>query len=249
MTRRGRLGLLLVGGAGLAALLLAALLQLPLAGASSHPYGDQAVAVAVGLRQTANTVASVTFDERGFDTMGEEFILFAAVLGAALLLRLTPEEREQAVRRDAPDVLDAVRLSGVVLLPVTVAVGLAVVASGHLTPGGGFQGGVVLATAVHLLFLAGDYPALQRVRPVELVSRVEAAGAVGYVVVGVAGLVASGAFLANVIPQRQLGDLVSAGTVPVLNLTVGLEVGAGMVLLLAEFLEQALVIRRGPAPT
>ena len=49
---------------------------------------------------------------------------------------------------------------------------------------------------------------------------------------------AGGAFLENVLPLGKTGSLLSAGTIPVINLFVGLEVAAGFALLFAEFLEE-----------
>lgn len=251
MNRRVRLGVFLFAGLGLAALLVVAFADARSFGTPFHPYGDLAVHAALFERATANTVASITFDQRGLDTLGEEFILFAAVAGTAVLLRREPDERSDDAGSDdrsegaspvgvTPDV---VRLSGHLLLPPVVVVGIYVVAHGHLTPGGGFQGGIILATGLHLLYLAGDYPALRRLRPTRVFEVGEAAGAAGYVLLGLAGLAATGAFLYNLLPYGQLGDLASAGIVPLLNVAVGVEVGAGVVLLLAEFLEQTLVLR------
>lgn len=221
---------------------------LPRFGTQHHPQGDRATAAAKEHR-TANAVASVSFDQRGFDTLGEEFVLVTAVLGTTLLMRRQQdeeddepeagEESDQAPRN--PPTADVARLGGYLLLPVTVVVGLYVVAHGHLSPGGGFQGGVVLATALHLLYLAGDYPVLDRLRPVTAFETAEAVGATLVVVVGLAGLGTS--FLANALPQGTLGDLLSAGTVPLLQGAVGVAVTSSVVLLLTEFLEQALVVR------
>jgi multicomponent Na+:H+ antiporter subunit B len=80
---------------------------------------------------------------------------------------------------------------------------------------------------------------------VNSIDQAEALGAGGYVVVGLFGLVASGAFLANALPFGVAGTLLSAGTIPVINLAVGLEVAAGFTLLLSEFLEQTLVLGPG----
>ncbi|HEY1178817.1 MAG TPA: sodium:proton antiporter, partial [Phytomonospora sp.] len=70
MSRRVRLWLVLAGGAGLAAVLVAACLKLPAFGGDRHPYGDRAVRESLA-RHTANTIASVNFDQRAFDTLGE----------------------------------------------------------------------------------------------------------------------------------------------------------------------------------
>ena len=91
MTRRGRLWLVLSGCAGLAALFAAASLRLPSFGGDRHPYGDRAVHAALA-RHTANTLASVNFDQRAYDTLGEMAILFGAVLGCVVLLRQTRDE-------------------------------------------------------------------------------------------------------------------------------------------------------------
>jgi multicomponent Na+:H+ antiporter subunit B len=136
-----------------------------------------------------------------------------------------------------------IRLVGYLVLPLVVVVGIYVIAHGHLTPGGGFQGGIVLATALHLLYIAGDYPALRRLRPQRAFEISEAGAAAAYVLLGLVGLVAAGAFLFNLLPYGTLGNLASAGTVPLLNVAVGVEVGSAMVLLLAEFLEQTLILR------
>jgi multicomponent Na+:H+ antiporter subunit B len=230
-------------------LLLWGLTGLPDYGVYVGPYGDVLNQVAVAERKATNVVASVTFDYRGIDTLGEEFILFAAVLGVAILLRTQRGEREQppdedAADRRAPGTSDAVRVLGLVLVGPVVLFGVYVVTHGHLSPGGGFQGGVVLATAALLVFLSGEYVTLRRISPEVLLDVAEATGAAGYVAVGLLGVAAGVTFLANVLPLGQPGALLSAGTIPVINLAVGLEVAAGFVLLLSEFLEQTLVVRR-----
>jgi multicomponent Na+:H+ antiporter subunit B len=240
MTVRLRSVLLVLGLGGVGALLVAALFAAPQSGREAHPYGDAAVRNALEQQNTPNVISSINFDQRGFDTLGEEFLLFASVLGAVVLLRPDPDDRPAVHVDDAPVPLDAVRAIGVLLLPVVVLVGFYVVATGHLSIGGGFQGGVVIATAIHLLFLAGSYPALQRVRPLPLVDVDDVIGAVGYIAVGLIGVAMGGAFLENTLPLGQFNALFSAGTVDLLNVAIGLEVASGMILLLGEFLDQAL---------
>ncbi|OEV12599.1 MnhB domain-containing protein [Streptomyces nanshensis] len=244
MTRRGRLVLFLAAAAVVAALLAAAFVALPHFGGAHHPYGERAVRAAFAHR-TANAIASVNFDQRAFDTLGEESILFAAVLGALVLLRQTAGERRRPPRPTR--VSPAIRRLGVLLLPVTLLVGLYVVAHGQITPGGGFQGGVVVATALHLLYVAADYGALERLRPLSLYEIGDAAGEAAYAVTGIATVLAGSAFLANVLPWGTFGTLSSAGTVVVLNAAVGMEVACGVVVLLATFLDQALEIEK-PEP-
>ena len=60
----------------------------------------------------------------------------------------------------------------------------------------------------------------------------------GYIVIGVIGVVAGTAVLENVLPLGSLGRLSAGGTLPLLSVTVGVEVAAGTALVVAEFLEQ-----------
>ncbi|MFE7860110.1 MnhB domain-containing protein [Streptomyces sp. NPDC057403] len=240
MTRRGRLCVLLAGGAGLAALLVAACLRLPDFGGARHPYGDRAVRAALA-RRTANTVSSVNFDQRAFDTLGEMMILFAAVLGCVVLLRQTRDEHR--ARPEPAEVARPVRRYALVVLPVALLSGLYVIAHGQLSPGGGFQGGVVAATALHLLYLGADYRALERVRPIGAYEVGDALASSAYLVTGLAGLVGGTAFLANtLLPYGTFNTLSSAGTVPLLNAAIGMEVACAVVILLARFLDQAVEI-------
>jgi multicomponent Na+:H+ antiporter subunit B len=229
-----------VGGAGLAALLVAACFGLPAFGGDSHPYGDRVVQESLAHR-TANTIASVNFDQRAFDTLGELTILFAAVLGCVVLLRQTRDEHR--ARPEPADVAPPVRRYALLVLPVALLTGLYVVAHGQLSPGGGFQGGVVAATALHLLYLGADYRALERVRPVGLYEAGDAVAVCAYLVTGVAALLGGTAFLANtLLPYGTFNTLSSGGTVPLLNAAVGMEVACAVVVLLARFLDQAVEI-------
>ncbi|MFF4212184.1 MnhB domain-containing protein [Streptomyces sp. NPDC001796] len=240
MTRRARMIVLVLGGACLAALLVAACLGLPSFGGSWHPYGDRAVHASLS-RQTANTIASVNFDLRAFDTLGEMSILFASVLGTVVLLRQTRDEKRATPEPEA--VASPVRRYALIVLPVAVLTGLYVIAHGQLSPGGGFQGGVVAATGLHLLYLGADYHALERIRPIGLYEIGDALSASGYLVTGFAGVLAGTAFLANtLLPYGTFNTLSSGGTVPVLNAAIGMEVTCAIVVLLARFLDQAVEI-------
>ncbi|NUU21927.1 MAG: sodium:proton antiporter [Streptomycetaceae bacterium] len=219
-----------------------ACVRLPDFGGVVHPYADRAVAAA--LRQhTANAVASVNFDQRAFDTLGEETILLAAVLGATMLLR--PARDEHKERPAAARVLPTTRLFGTVLLPVTVLTGFYVVAHGQISPGGGFQGGVVLATGLHLAYVAADYRVLQRVRPLAVLDVADAVAAGAYTALGLVGIASGVAFLANTLPLGTFGTVTSGGLVPLVNAAVGIEVASGVIVLVARFLDQAVEVSGG----
>ncbi len=241
MTRQARSVMLAVAGAAVAVMLVWGLTAMPAFGRGDHPYRDRAVTAAVA-HHTANVVSSVNFDSRGFDTLGEESILLASVMGVAILARRAKDEEETSGLRPGR-ILDLTAFGGYVMLPVTLIIGFDVVTHGHLTPGGGFQGGVVIGTGLHLLYVAGRYPALRKIRPVRPFEWGEAVGAGAFAALGVAGVLVSGAFLANVIPTGTFGQLLSGGTVPLLNGAVGVEVASGTMVLLAKFLEQAILLR------
>ncbi|MFI7012351.1 MnhB domain-containing protein [Streptomyces sp. NPDC050145] len=239
MSHALRRWILALGLAGLAALFAAAFLELPDFGLGGHPYGDRSVAESLH-RRTANVVSAVNFDQRSFDTLGEESILFAAVLGTVVLLRQTRDEDRLPPRPVRVD--PWVRRYALALLPVALVSGLYVVAHGQLSPGGGFQGGVIVATAVHLLYIGVDYRALERVRPVGPYEVGDAVGEAAYLLLGVAGLVAGASFLANTLPYGTFDTLASGGTVPLLNAAVGIEVASAVVVLVSRFLDQAVEI-------
>jgi multicomponent Na+:H+ antiporter subunit B len=240
VSRTARFAIFLVGAGCIGVMMVLAFLDLPHFGSSFHPYRDRSV-VASAAQHTANVISSINFDQRAIDTLGEETIFFGSVIGVAALLRTSREETSQRSTTGGR-ALESTRLAGYVLLPVTLIVGVDVVMHGQVTPGGGFQGGVVLSTGLHLLYVAGSYPALERVRPEPLFEYGDALGAAAFAGLGVAGIVMSSAFLKNVLPLGKIGQLFSAGTVPVLNVAVGIEVGCGVMLLLARFLEQAIEI-------
>ena len=144
MSRRVRIGILGPALLGLGALFAWAMAGLPAFGDYRGPYGFVLDRVVVPLRHTTNVVMGTNFDVRAVDTMGEEFILYAAIVGVTLLLRDETRSR-RAERRTRRLRSDAVRLVGVVMFGGGLLVALWLIAFGYITPGGGFQGGVLLA--------------------------------------------------------------------------------------------------------
>jgi multicomponent Na+:H+ antiporter subunit B len=249
MTVAVRRNVFLVAGAGLFAFLLWSFGGLPDFGHYLGPYGDILNRVSIPERQTTAVVSAINFDYRGFDTLGEEFILFAAVVGVASLLRNLRGEREgrpddDARGRRVRDTSAAVMLAGLGLIGPALLVGLYVVIHGHQTPGGGFQGGVILATALLLVYLSDQYATLRRVGPAALNELGEALGTASLVLLGAAGMVFAGAYFENFLPLGRAGELLSAGTIPVASTCVGLAVTGGFALMVSEFLEQTLVVRK-----
>ena len=235
MSRRVRLAVFGVAAAGFAALLIWGTLGIPDFGHYQGRYGHILNRVAVNERQTTNTVTAIVFDYRGFDTMGEEFILFAAVTGVALLLR---ERREQVPELRDEVRNEAVKAVGICLVPAVLTLGLWVVAHGAITPGGGFQGGVILSSSLLLLWLTGSLRAYTRLTPTPYVDLTEGTGVGGFVVAGLVALLIGEPFLHNLLPYGLAGKLSSGGSLPILNWATGLAVTAAFLLLFNEFLEE-----------
>ena len=236
MTRTSRLVLCGVAELLLGSFLLWALHGLPAFGHYAGRYGTLLNAVGVSERHVSNVVGGIVFDFRGFDTLGEEFILFASVMGVAFILRGAIKVKDQRPLDPVHD--DAVRVVGALMVPVTVLLGLWLAAYGYVTPGGGFQGGVAVAAAGALLWSSTSYRSYRRLTPSAVFDAVEGTGAATYVIVGLCGLALSGAYLANFLPLGRSGTLASGGSIALLNWGSAFEVAAANVLLFREFFQE-----------
>jgi multicomponent Na+:H+ antiporter subunit B len=241
VSRQMRCVLALVALAVLGATLVVAVADLEPFGHYPGPYGDVLAKVVPGERHSGQLVAATVLDYRGFDTLGEELILFTAACGCVALLRLRRRERGAAPAPERPAPSFAARAVGGALVGPVVVLAAYVVIHGHLTPGGGFSGGVIGGGALLLAYAAGQQVRLRRVGSIEMLETVEAVGAGGFAALAIGGLIAAGATLQNFLPLGTSGMLLSAGTIPVGNVAIGIEVAGAVALIVAEFLEQALL--------
>jgi multicomponent Na+:H+ antiporter subunit B len=253
MTTRVRRCLFGIGLAGLMAFYLWGLVGLPGFGRYPGPYGDLINAIAVKQTMATGVVSAVNFDYRGIDTLGEEFILFTAATGVATVLRQLRAERETAATDEAagltvPATSDAVRMATLGFIGPTLVVGWYLATHAQTSPSGGFQGGVVLATAFILLYLAGQFLVFNKVSPVAVTDAIEAVGAGGFAAVGVGALIAGAAYLANVLPLgTSAGAVNTSGTIALISFLVGVEVAAAFTLIVSELLEQTLILKESTA--
>lgn len=116
--------------------------------------------------------------------------------------------------------------------------GLYVIAHGHLTPGGGFQGGAVVASGLAMILVAyGSKWTATKIKEHDL-STLESLGALMFITVAFLGIVFGGMFFSNFIagtdflfgniPLNGAADINSGGTLPLMNFAVGLKVIAGL---------------------
>ena len=194
--RNPLLGLLVVGVTGAA--LVYAVLDAPLLGDPSAPvhqhvtprYIEQGEAE-VGI---PNLVTAVLASYRGYDTFGETVVIFTAGLAVLLLLGIQEDPR---MRPGVSAIGDQVVLRSVVkvLLPLILLFGLYVQFHGDFGAGGGFQAGVIFATAFVLYDLVFGDGSARAVVPPGWLHRLAAIGVLIYGSVGVYSLLAGRPFL------------------------------------------------------
>ena len=244
MTPRARTVLLAFAGLVLLGPVARVALALPGFGApSATRYADAVNALGPAERHAANEVSAVNFDVRGFDTLGEEFMLLSAVTGAVLLLRggrgedLTAkagrlEGRSHELRSDA--VILVSRLLG----PLILLFGLYVALHVTVTPGGGFQGGVIGASGLLLIYLGEGYVVWRRLVRSKVMDAIEGGGALLFALAALAAVALGLPVLENILPLGTFKDMLSGGLMLIENAGVFLAVAGGFGQLFIEFLEE-----------
>lgn len=136
-----------------------------------------------------------------------------------------------------------------ILIPIIFIFGFYIVVHGHLSPGGGFQGGAIVATGVALLVASFALEEGEAFLPsLKNIKLFESAGLILFVCTAIAGIIfasgllvnwlnASSGLFGNPVPYGIVApDLWTGGTIPILNIAIGFEVfGALSVLVLYMF--------------
>ena len=168
-----------------------------------------------------NSVTSLLAAYRGYDTMFETTVIFTA--GVSLIMLLRRPRREGEAQKSAPLTDQAVlRVVSKMSIPFILLFGLYVITHGELGPGGGFQGGVVIACAFILYALIFGRPALYRVLPPPVIDLLTGLGVLMYSGTGAACLLLGGQFL-----DYSILDTVSPGDGEALGMTL-VEYGVGI---------------------
>ena len=179
-----------------------------------------------------NLVTAVVVTYRGLDTLGEVTVLFISAAGVGLLLRRTRRKEDDedlelgdraeetaGVHKPASEIVET---ATELLLPMVILFGIYVFLNGHLSPGGGFQGGAIIASGTMFLLLALPESHISRL----MVAIIESLSGFSYVIVGVLGVILAGGFLDNrIMDLGTYGALFSAGAIPLIYVFVGLKVG------------------------
>jgi multicomponent Na+:H+ antiporter subunit B len=190
--------------------------------------GNELLRINANNTKSANAVTSVVTYFRGFDTLGEVTILFLSIFGVSLGLedfkdKLNIFSYENTLLKIGVDTL----------FPIIILFGIYVIIHGHLSPGGGFQGGVIIASGFLLMFLAkGDDLNINH----KILELIESLSGAGFILIALLGLLVTDRFLGNFLPLGEVGKLFSGGVIPLIYIFVGIKVSAEITALLEYFI-------------
>ncbi|MBM4402903.1 MAG: DUF4040 domain-containing protein [Candidatus Cloacimonetes bacterium] len=184
---------------------------------------------------SANIITGIIFHFRAYDTLGEATVLFTAVIGVICILRHEELKAPDAVKIDVIQTMPkgmtlVVKNICQFLAPVIFLFGAYVAIHGHLSPGGGFTGGVIMASAFIFQILAGG-SVLDKLRKEKWrLELSESVAIFSFLLLAVLGLLIASAlvFFANFLPTGNIGELVSGGIIPIGNVIIGIEVCAAI---------------------
>lgn len=183
----------------------------------------------------ANVVTGILISFRGFDTLGEVAVLFMVAASVGVILASEPGDKPlllPAMGGKGQGPSELVRNGAEVVLPLIFLFGTYVIMNGHLSAGGGFQGGAVVASGVMLMMLAYPTGPLHH----GFLSITETLAGVFYVSIGILGMVFAGGFLdSHILPRGDFGTLFSAGAIPLISMLLGIKVGAELSVIIDRF--------------
>ncbi|NOZ35413.1 MAG: cation:proton antiporter [Chlorobi bacterium] len=175
--------------------------------------------------KVANVVTSIVVNFRGFDTLGEVTVLFLAstALGS-ILYHKRSQHSGLNPQRTSVEASAIVQTGAKIIFPFTVILGAYIFIHGHLTPGGGFQGGAIIATGFLLMLISYRKFFIEH----NALTWIEAIAGSTFVILGLFGLVYAKHhdFLENFLPTGKLNDLLSGGIIGIIYIAVGFKVGA-----------------------
>ncbi|MCP5064107.1 MAG: cation:proton antiporter [Ignavibacteriae bacterium] len=197
-------------------------------GKRSDNVGQHYLETAVQETGSVNSVTAIIVSYRGFDTLGEVTVLFLAATGLGGILY---DKKGKKRRRQHASLI--IRVASQIIYPLIILLGVYVFVHGHLTPGGGFQGGAIIATGVLMMFMS--YRTFETNHTI--LSWIESIAGLTFVTVGFTGLILGHTFLENFLSLGTPNTLVSAGIIPIIYMAVGFKVGAELTALLDNMLK------------
>ena len=163
---------------------------------------------------SANIVTSIVVSYRAFDTLGEILVLFASIAGVGLLMG---KRRKRTVVPASIVIQTAIPIVSL----LTLLVGIFIILHGHLTPGGGFPGGALIAGGFVFLVLFKENFLKKKI-----LLAVESLAGLGIIGAAFWGTLKNGYFFFNFLPNGNIGELFSGGIVMLLYLLIGIKVAS-----------------------
>jgi len=186
-----------------------------------------------GIEETGavNIVTSVVVNYRGFDTLGEVTVLFIAAIGLGAVLTASVRGETRKIQPASLVLYTGCRF----LFPLILTFGTYIFIHGHLTPGGGFQGGAIIASGFLLIYLGCRERRISRVAS----NLAESLGGLVFVIIGLLGLVFGSYFLLNFLPKGTANTLFSAGIIPIIYIAIGFKVGSELASIIDNLIEES----------
>lgn len=125
-----------------------------------------------------------------------------------------------------------VKICGSITIPLALLLGVYIILHGHLSPGGGFQGGVIIASAVSIYYVAYGKEKTLKMFNSKRLSRMEEFGALTFIFIASLGIIYGLSFFSNILNKGSVGNLFSSGTIFFMNFAVGYKVLAGISILI-----------------
>jgi len=189
-------------------------------GTSRSEVADRYINKGVEETGAANIVTSVVVNYRSLDTLGEVTILFLAAIGLGAVLATTIRKEDRDTEKASLILSTGCKF----LFPFILLFGAYIFIHGHLTPGGGFQGGAIIASAFLLMYLGCHNE--KRINEAGIIIS-ESLGGLVFVIIGLIGLaVGTRYFLNNFMPKGEFNTLLSAGIIPIIYIAIGFKVGS-----------------------
>jgi multisubunit Na+/H+ antiporter MnhB subunit len=188
-----------------------------------------------------NVVTAIILDYRGFDTLGESHVLFIALCTVMILLRLRTDDPAAKIRAESDDRVyeprnDVILQTGAnILVPIILLFGIYVLLNGHLSPGGGFSGGVVIGAGFILYLISFGFAKTGRFLTFRVIKTTAYLALTFYAVSkGYFFLMGANGWESG-ISAGNIGSIFSAGLLLPLSVAVGCVVACTMYMMYALF--------------
>jgi len=202
-------------------------------GTSRSEVADHYINKGVEETGAANIVTSVVVNYRSLDTLGEVTILFLAAIGLGAVLATTIRKEDRDTEKASLILSTGCKF----LFPFILLFGAYIFIHGHLTPGGGFQGGAIIASAFLLMYLGCHNE--KRINETGVIIS-ESLGGLVFVIIGLIGLaVGTHHFLNNFMPKGEFNTLLSAGIIPIIYIAIGFKVGSELSRIIDQLMEES----------